>query len=165
MSKEDYLNLRNKYLPKNLKLVFILESPPHSGGYFYNPKGKTTEHLFSAMMRCVLNFAPDSKEKGLKEFRDKGYFLVDASYTPVNHLPRAQRKHIILRDYKTLVKDLRNLIGNKKIPVTLVKANICRLLEERLKKDRFNVINKNLVIPFPSNGWQKKFCIKIKQLI
>ncbi len=46
MDKEYYLKLRNKYLPESLKIIFILESPPASGKYFYNETGKTTEPLF-----------------------------------------------------------------------------------------------------------------------
>lgn len=49
--KSRYHNLRKK--PSPLKLVFILESPPVSGKYFYDPTGKTTEPLFAAMMKVI----------------------------------------------------------------------------------------------------------------
>lgn len=51
MKKTDYLKFRNKYLPRKfkrkLKTIFILESPPFSDKFFYNPNGKITEPLFS----------------------------------------------------------------------------------------------------------------------
>ena len=48
--KKYYLELRNKFLPKSLETVFILESPPISGLYFYDTSGSTGEPLFTAMM-------------------------------------------------------------------------------------------------------------------
>jgi hypothetical protein len=50
-SKSRYHKLRKKYLPDRIKLIFLLESPPASGDYFYDPAGRTTEQLFSAMMK------------------------------------------------------------------------------------------------------------------
>lgn len=66
--KADYLNFRNRFIPLNTKIIFVLESPPASGKYFYNPDGKTSEPLFRAMMKDVLGITPSSKEEGLKEF-------------------------------------------------------------------------------------------------
>jgi len=43
MEKEYYLKLRNKYLPENLRIIFIAESPPASGRYFYDETGSTSE--------------------------------------------------------------------------------------------------------------------------
>ncbi len=85
MNKEYYFPLRNKYLPTNLKVVFVLESPPASGKYFYDEGGSLSEPLFSAMMK-LLNFNPQSKRDGLRYFADSGHFLVDATYEPVNNL-------------------------------------------------------------------------------
>ena len=63
MNRQDYINLRNKYFPKNLKTIFVLESPPASCRYFYKPEGRVTEPLFSAMMKCVLKFQPKNKKE------------------------------------------------------------------------------------------------------
>ena len=46
------------------KIVFVLESPPKSGLYFYKP-GAVSEPLFSAMMKDVLEIKPQTKEEGL----------------------------------------------------------------------------------------------------
>ena len=44
----------------------------------------TTEPLFSAMMKDVLELSPQTKHEGLTEFETRGYLLLDATYTPVN---------------------------------------------------------------------------------
>ncbi len=101
MNEKYYLSLRNKYVPKNLKIVFVLESPPASGKYFYDKNGSVSEPLFSAMMK-LLNFNPQDKRGGLKYFAESGYFLVDATYESVNQLRGQIRENIILRNYQNL---------------------------------------------------------------
>jgi hypothetical protein len=156
MDKNYYLQLRNKYLPDELRYIFVLESPPVSGKYFYDEACKTSEPLFTEMMRLI-GCRPRSKRSGLKHFRQAGYFLVDATYQPVNNLKGKKRDEIIMEDFSSLVDDLRNIDDTQSIPIILVKANVCKLLEVPLKKEGFNVINDGVVIPFPSTGQQKRF--------
>jgi hypothetical protein len=160
MTKEDYFHLRKHYQPSKITTVFVLESPPASGKYFYDESGLVSEPLFSAMME-LLNFAPQTKQKGLKYFSSTGHFLVDATYEPVNKLKGKVRENAILNNYGNLVKDLRSLGNPKIINFVLIKANICRLLEPKLKSSGFNVINNGVILPFPSTGWQEDFREKI----
>jgi len=39
----------------------------------------------------------------------------------------------------------------------LIKANVCKLLDDKLTADGFKVINKGVSVPFPSHGQQPKF--------
>lgn len=164
LNKEYYLKLRNKYLPEKLKLIFVLESPPASGKYFYDETGKTSEPLFNELMK-LLNYKPADKKDGLVFFRDKGFFLVDATYKPVNELKGKKRNETIISDFNELVADLEGLCHNKKSPLILVKANICRLLEKKLEAKAFTVLNKEIVIPFPSTGQQKRFHAEIGKIL
>ena len=163
MKKEYYFPLRNKYLPTNLSVVFILESPPISGKYFYDEAGSCGEPLFSAMMK-LLNFNPKNKQEGLKYFSESGHLIVDATYEPVNALKGKTRDNTILENFENLVTDLESLGNIKQIKFILVKANICRLLESRLLSKGFNVQNNGIVVPFPSTGQQKKFFIEIQKI-
>jgi len=162
LSKSHYLKLRKK--PSRLNLVFILESPPVSGKYFYDPTGKTTEPLFAAMMK-VIGENPATKKQGLTAFAEKGLFLIDATYKPVNHIKsKAKRNQAILSDLPELIKDLTLNLHDRGTPVILIKADICRLLKEPLKALGFNVINEDGIIPFPSNGWQPIFHQRLQDL-
>ncbi len=163
MKKEYYLTLRNKYLPKCLKFVFILESPPASGKYFYDDQGSISEPLFSAMMK-LLNFKPRNKRDGLDYFANTGHFLVDATYESVNKFSDTDRDKKILENYENLIADLENLSNPTQIEFILVKANVCRLLESRLSDKGFKVRNKGIVIPFPSTGQQSNFSKEIKKI-
>ena len=157
MNKDDYLNMRNRYHPNNLRHIFILESPPDSGRYFYDECGKISEFLFKAMMRFI-EFTPSNKKEGLEYFQKCGYLLVDATYTPVNQLKnKKERNQRILEDFDLLLEDLSDINPEKKIPLILVKANICRELEPRLNDNGFNVLNNNEQVNFPSHGHQNCF--------
>jgi len=45
MIKSEYLRFRNQYIPPTTKIVFVLESSPASGRYFYNRDGALSEPL------------------------------------------------------------------------------------------------------------------------
>ena len=156
MNRNDYLTLRRRYEPESIRLVIIAESPPASGRYFYDPIGAPSEPLFAAFMR-QLRLSPITKENGLREFQRIGWVLVDATYEPVNTLKSASRNNLITRDYPLLRDDLANFISDRSIPLVLIKANVCRILEPKLAEEGFYVLNRGRVIYFPSFGRQKEF--------
>jgi len=161
-SKLYYKELQNRYFPKKLNLIFVFESPPVSGKYFYDESGKETEPLFKELMKLI-GCNPSSKKDGLLCFRDKGYLLMDATYTPVNGLKGKARDDVIKRDLPILISDLKEMKFND-VPLVLVKINVCKLLENDLNLAGFNVLNKGLKIPFPSTGNQKRFHHEVKKL-
>lgn len=164
--KNYYIAFRKKYTPNKIKAIFVLESPPNPpklGKYFYKTNGRVSEPLFAEMMNLI-HYKPLSKKAGLKEFQKRGFVIVDAVYMPINHLDEKSRNKEILRWYPILLKDLKKLTKNKNTPIILVKANICRLLEKWLSIE-FNVINKGVIIPFPSTGNQKRFRNQIAKLL
>jgi hypothetical protein len=166
LSRAKYLRLRAPYVPEHRKIVFVLESPPKSGLYFYNPEGKVSEPLFSAMMKDVIGIKPESKDQGLREFASRGFLLIDATYTPVNHdhLSAQERNQRILADLPVLLEELRDYVGPD-TGVVLVKANVCALLGSILTWHGFPILNRGRTIPFPSNGQQTKFRERMREVL
>jgi hypothetical protein len=163
-TRDEYLDLRRQYQPENIKLVIIAESPPDSGLYFYDRTGSPTkEPLFRAFMHQLQQLSSftankEDKEDGLREFQRRGLILVDATYKPVNKMNERDRDEEIRQAYKNLYDDLRNLMSyDFSIPLVLIKANVCRILESKLSQNGFKVLNAGHIIPFPSTGNQKKF--------
>ncbi len=76
---------------------------------------------------------------------------------PVNKLSDRHRNKIIERDYPALRDDLTKLTPDRSVPVILLKVNVCQIVEAKLVRDGFNVINHDVWPPFPSNGQQNKF--------
>jgi hypothetical protein len=163
LTSANYKRMRNDYVPENLRTVFVLESPPKSGEYFYNSNGRVTEQLFSAMMR-VLRLSVSSKAAGLRAFQRRGFIVVDASYEPVNGLPDKAREKKILESFPSLVSDLISLDPAKSVPLVVVKANICRLLKPRLSREGFTIANSE-DIPFPGTGRQKEFHERVELVL
>jgi hypothetical protein len=112
--RAEYLDLRQRYEPENIRLIIIAESPPASGKYFYDPAGSPSEPLFAALMK-QLRVTPLTKEGGLREFQRRGWVLVDATYEPVNKAHHSSRGRVIERDYPLLRDDLAMLMSDRSI--------------------------------------------------
>ncbi len=151
--RSEYLHLRRKFEPASVTLVIVAESPPTGGKYFYDPDGKVSELLFNALMK-QLGIQPKTKFEGLSEFQKRGWVLVDATYDPVNAYDERGRNRVIDRDYPELCGDLKRLLATRwrEVPLVLIKANVCKLLEPKLKGDGFNVLNKGRIVYFPGFG-------------
>jgi hypothetical protein len=166
LKKTHYLHLRRVFEPTTIKLVIVAESPPISGKYFYDSDGKINEPLFKALMRQI-GIEPRTKIDGLEAFRERDWVLVDATYEPVNARHNRQRNDTIERDYPELCEGLKKLLTAQwnTIPLLLVKANVCDLLEPKLTRDGFNVMNKGRRVYFPSHGRQKDFARQFSEVI
>lgn len=156
MQIKEYKKMRNEYIPDSIRLIFILESPPISGKYFYDESGDITEPLFSAMMK-LLELSPSTKKEGLDKFAKLGYLIVDSIYKPVNQLSVSKKDAAIVSNFSNLVNDLLTLGDRDTLLLFLVKSNICKLLEGPLMEEGFRIVNHKKYAPFPSNGHQNCF--------
>lgn len=161
-SKEYYLRLRNKYTPDNIRVIFLLESPPNNGNYFYDSNGGVDENLFSAMMN-YLEYSPITKEDGLAEFKKRGYLIIDSIYEPVNNLRRG-----VSRNKKIAIKtsELVNDIVNKQrsgLKIIIIMAHLHKMFYGLLGAIGFNIIN-DKPIPFPLYQWKQIFLTELQKL-
>lgn len=159
-----YISLRNKYLPATLKVVFVLESPPAGHGYFYDEAGKPSEVLFRSFMSCLFGYRPVTKREGLEKLSKGGYLLVNPIYEPVNKLPDHVANRLILANYNNFIQDLLEL-GADKARLILVKKNICQLLETPLLADGFNVLNQGVTVPFPLHYHLNSFTSEVQRML
>ena len=160
-SQNYYKELRAKYTPDNIRVIFLLESPPASGNYFYNPNGKTSELLFSAMMDYI-KFKPNDKESGLIKFKELGYMVVDSIYKPVNKIKdKKLRNKQIVMNIPNLIDDLDKL-KSPRTKIVLIKRNINQIFTNIFNSIGYRVINLN--IPFPDVFHRKEFLSKINEL-
>lgn len=160
--REYYEQLRNRYLPERLKVIFIFESPPFSGKYFYDPAGSKSEQLFVVMMKYI-GYSPENKEDGLKEFSKRGYFLMDATYNQIDKVTNPSKRNLfIVNDIPLLASKLLNLEKRRGVKIIPVKKNICQIVSGPLKSIGFNVLDISLPFPFPN--WQPEFFEKMLKL-
>src|SRR6202789_3451182 len=82
--------LRGKYRPIKVRILFVGESPPASGRFFYH----ADSGLYRAIREAFVKAFPNLREADfLKLFRNLGCYLLDLCDRPVDHLqPRSRRK-------------------------------------------------------------------------
>jgi hypothetical protein len=164
----EYLSLRREFEPEptTVTLVIVAESPPTSGLYFYDPTGKVSEPLFSALMK-QLSIKPKTKFEGLRAFQARGWVLVDATYEPVNALDKDEPGRDLVIAQPELCGDLKQLLATRwrEVPLVLIKANVCKLLDPKLKEDGFNVLNTGRKVYFPSTGNQGHFDRQFREIV
>ena len=158
-SRDYYATLRRPFLPLPCRMILIAESPPVSGKYFYDCDGAASEHLFTGMMSSLFNdWSPASKLDGLLRFQKNGLLLLDSSYVPINDIKSNSKRNTVIRDsFPTLLSELEDYSRTKKVPIILIKSNVCRVLEPLLRDQRYNVLNQGVCVPFPSHGHQSCF--------
>jgi hypothetical protein len=160
----EFIELRNRFRPQHTKVCFIFESPPAHGGYFYDPKGRTTELLFRSLMKTLFSKTFTTKQVGLTHFKNQGYYLVNPIYTPVNKVSDRRADELILANYNSFKEDL-IAEGLQTTPLIIVKSNVWKLLKDKLHNDGFTVLNKEEMIPFPMHYHFESFKSKVQKLL
>jgi hypothetical protein len=159
MQTSYYHLLRRQFEPTDAKLLIIAESPPASGLYFYDPTGRVGEPIFAAFME-QLGVKPAEKSAGLREMQQRGWLLIDATYEPIDKKFKSRdpcRDAVLIRDYEVLKQDIAAVSGGRKVPIILIKENVCRVLDPLLSADGFNVLNRGRKVYLPINGNQGHF--------
>ena len=161
--------LRYSYLPNKIRLLFIAESPPASGGFFYNPKTIGRDYLFAETMRG-LGLWPDhrvmlkdfDKRSLLKQFQSMGCFLIDSSHTSVDKLKNRERNSRVLRQIPRLLHEIERLKASR---IVIVKKNVFMLVRPELEKRHLAAILNKKFMPFPSHGHQPEYRRRLRGLL
>ncbi len=111
-------------LPPLVRLLFVGESPPASGRFFYN-----CDSGFYRAMRSVFQAVDPSIDDSnfLDVFRDAGCYLVDLCGQPVDRLVPAKRAAVCASGEPRLARTIAEL--NPKMIATLVRS-----IEPNVKK-------------------------------
>ena len=138
--------LRRSYLPKPARLLFVGESPPASGRFFY----QADSGLYRAIRRTFMRAFPEiRKEDFLATFRALGCYLVDLCGEPVDDLDAKQRKRICGAGETRLARTIRKL--QPETIVTLVLA-IAPNVERAIELSRWK--RRHIQLPYPGR-WKR----------
>jgi hypothetical protein len=109
--------LRRRYRPARVRMLFVGESPPASGRFFY----QADSGLYRAMRQTFLSAFPKLKDADfLQSFRDLDCYLVDLCGYPVDNLPAEQRRLAREQGEPRLAATIRQL--DPEIIVTMVRS-------------------------------------------
>jgi hypothetical protein len=96
--------LRRRYRPVRIRLLFIGESPPASGRFFY----RQDSGLYRAIRDTFRVVDPSiTDDTFLEIFRNTGCYLIDACADPVDHLDRRSRRAACVAGEPRLTRRIR----------------------------------------------------------
>jgi hypothetical protein len=98
--------LRRSYRPERVRLLFIGESPPASGRFFY----RGDSGLYRAMREAFQAVDPSITDAAfLRTFQASGHYLVDLCAEPVDRLDANARRAECRRGEESLAKAIERL--------------------------------------------------------
>lgn len=127
-----YKEAAEEFLPEKIEVLFIAESPPTNGSFFFFKFAKQ-EILLSTITTAILGDGKgytrnDSKIGFLKILQNRGYFLIDAVDYPINTTTDRNRELIIQKETDNLIDRLKNLENQNKIDrktkIILIKKSV-----------------------------------------
>ncbi len=165
---------RNKYKPKDIKFLLIAESPPKydSGRFFYFLNVKDQDSLFLEVMKVLypsyfneytIPQIRNKKGELLKEFKEDGFYLIDAVDMPMIKKSTSYKKGRI-KEFLTELKEKIDKLINKETFIILISRNVYDVCYAELNKCGYNISNREM-IDFPGSGKQIKFREKFGELI
>ncbi len=140
----------------------MAESPPESSDeevrFFYNPRQERWDHMYRSIMKAVFldfEYRPGEKDEWLRRFKQQGYYMIDATDSPVNRLAPGERRAVLNAAVKAKLAEIATLVS-RKTPIILVKKNVFLAFNGPLLQAGFNVIHSSS-LPFPSHSHQARF--------
>ncbi|MBW3538453.1 hypothetical protein KY386_03090 [Candidatus Parcubacteria bacterium] len=184
MSNINYQQLRERYKPEKVRILFVAEAPPeNTERFFYYEDVPTQDALFVNLIRVLypeldrkggVNEIRKQKPQLLERFKNDGYYLIDALESPMSLKLTPKQRNKLINDRKSaLAKEIKQIIGsgpfNPEAPesgIVLIKATVYDALADYLLLDEhLPVLNVMLKVPFPSHGNAKLFHDKLGHIL
>ena len=148
--------LRRSFRPKKVRILFVGESPPASGRFFYCEDSGLYRVIREAFSKAFPNL---SEQNFLKSFRDLGCYLIDLCEQPVDRLQPKARRKAHLKGEPHLSKCFRTL--HPEIVIVVVRS-IVRNVQR--SEHRANWSGHHVELPYPGR-WIRHRTAFIRQLV
>lgn len=165
---------RRRYDPREVRrpvdVLFVAESPPSSGGFFYFDTIKGKSWLFKETMKAIRFCEEDQRmPKGfykvpwLKRFQRERYYLIDVCKEPVDDLESSERT-VRLREAVEDVVGRVQQIDPKRI--IIVKSPLFDIVAPEIRRHGLGdrILN-NGPLPFPCCGHQGQYRQEVRRLL
>jgi hypothetical protein len=137
--------VRTRYRPERIMTLFVGESPPASGAFFFCGNNAMLRH-----MQCAVELALGEKSSNfLESFKAYGWYLDDLVLTPV---PKLKLKTECLRAQNSLAKRIEEY---QPLAIVSLLLRISHIVEAAAIAAGNN--NPRYAVPFPGNGHQGCF--------
>jgi hypothetical protein len=143
--------LREEFLPVPITTLFIGESAPIGGTFFY----QENSILFKATRAAF-----GQEDKFLQFFVESGFYLDDLVLTPVNHLPGPERRRVCREWVPSLAKRLKKY---KPLAIVTLKKTIHPMVLQAMRLA--DLACPVYSLPFPDQGNQRRFHTELIDII
>ena len=147
----NHQELREKFKPKKIKVLFLAESPPENDTFFFSAKGgfyNYTKQVFIELFEEEIEKYDDF----LHYFQNKGYFLDDLCHDPKTFKEIRSNKNIYIKELRGRLK----LCNPQAIIITLKRIN--GLAHEAIEQSNISIKPELIfTLSFPGNGWQNEY--------
>ena len=148
--------LRRRYRPTDVRILFVGESPPASGRFFYG----ADSGLYRAVRDAFVRALPGIEETDfLASFQSLGCYLVDLCGIPVDRMESGQRRRTCQDGERRLRRLIRRL--RPRIIVVVVRSIEANVNRARL---RANWKGHHLELPYPGR-WLRHRAAFTKALV
>ena len=148
--------LRCSYRPDTIRVLFIGESPPAGGTFFYQADSnlaRYTQEVFSTVFDTVF----ESGEDFLRVYQNLGCYLDDLCLIPVNKLGRVDRECQRTRSVDSLAIRIRSASPQAIVVVMRAITPHVERAVERANIGRVAVYS----VPFPALGHQRRYVTQL----
>lgn len=152
---------RLSYRPKRIVTLFVGESAPAGGTFFYYGNSGLTRYMRKAIESAFPDFVTFNNDQDfLKRFRSYGWYLDDLVRTPVNRLEPAARKASHRKAQSSLAQRIAEY--RPRAIVSLLKS-IKDVVERAAVEARSSAELHS--VPFAGFGRQGEFLIEMERLL
>ncbi|MCL5982923.1 MAG: hypothetical protein M1571_10520 [Firmicutes bacterium] len=144
-----YEEAREYYRPNKVRVIFIGESRPAAGTFFYHENSNLFRYTKEAFEQA--SGAPFNCEA----FKRHGCWLYDICDEPVNKLAPAERRKQIKKGLLKLEKILKEL--KPEFVIAVKKGDFLKLASPIILNAGFIVGRTFFSLPFPANSHQRQF--------
>ena len=153
-------NLRQKYKPLPIRLLFIGESPPANGTFFYKADSNLYRYTRIAFMQAFGD-ALGCGDDFLGTFQSLGCFLDDLCPTPLNRLTKQERKSYWERSVSNLAARIASASPEE---IIVVMKAIVPPVSKAIYLARVDLKN-FYALPFPAQGHQKEYVKALRGIL
>jgi len=143
--------LRKSFQPGCIATLFVGESGPASGKFFYSGNSS----LFYAMKRAFGN-----RETFLEDFKRNGFYLDDLVLTPMNKIERRERSR---RRQEAVPKLAKRLVEYEPKAVVVVMRAILPKVREAMRMA--GILYEPFCVPHPAFGNWTRFSNAMKEIV
>jgi len=143
---------RKNFKPYKVRVLFIGESPPANGTFFYCGNSNLARYTKEGF-EIVFGDLGDMSEF-LRFFQKKGCYLVDLCSKPINRLGKSERNKQRNRGVENLSSIIEELKPER---IVVVMKGIKRQVKRALGAKALKFDIEKYSLPFPAFGHQKRY--------